>query len=67
MRRAVRAAVFVLMTALLRVAWHRSSPRSTPAGQPPLASLGPDGIAPVRDLFHADAGDVRLLLMLSPT
>ena len=67
MRRAIQTATFALMAALLMVAWYRSAPRSTPAGQPPLASLGPDGIAPVRDLFNASAGEVRLLLMLSPT
>ena len=67
MRQAIQSAMFVLMAAMLMVAWHRSAPRFAPAGQPPLASLGPDGIAPVRDLFNASAGDVRLLLMLSPT
>ncbi|HZI94912.1 MAG TPA: hypothetical protein VFE84_11755 [Patescibacteria group bacterium] len=67
MRRALQASLFVLMAAMLLVAWHRSAPRATPAGQPPLATLGPGDLAPVREIFNASAGDVRILLMLSPT
>ena len=67
MRKALYAAFFALMAALGQAAWHRNAPRVTPPSQPPLASLSPGDLWPVRDLFNSSADTVRILLMLSPT
>jgi hypothetical protein len=39
----------------------------TPAGQPPLQKLSPQNVAEVKSAFNATKGDVRVLLLLSPT
>lgn len=39
----------------------------TPAGQPALENLSPRNIAEIKNEFNAAKGDVRLLLLLSPT
>ena len=67
MRKTLHAAAFVLIAALALAAWLRSAPRATPPFQPPLASLSPGELGPVRELFNASTDAVRVLLMLSPT
>lgn len=59
------AAVVVVCVAVF--AWLRLAPRSVPAGQPPLATIGPDSLADFRAAFNASDGEVRVLAMLSPT
>ncbi|MGI8741505.1 MAG: hypothetical protein ACR2NN_02830 [Bryobacteraceae bacterium] len=39
----------------------------TPPGQPPLTALQPQNIGVIASAFNAAKGDVRLLLLLSPT
>jgi len=38
-----------------------------PSGQPPVEKLTPQNVAVIKDAFNAAKGDVRLLLLLSPT
>jgi hypothetical protein len=38
-----------------------------PSGQPALLSLTPRNVIEIKDEFNAAKGDVRLLLLLSPT
>lgn len=38
-----------------------------PSGQTPLQALTPQSIAGIKDAFNAAAGDVRVLVLLSPT
>jgi hypothetical protein len=38
-----------------------------PSGQPPLVRLTPENISQFEAAFNAAKGDVRLLLLLSPT
>jgi hypothetical protein len=38
-----------------------------PAGQPPLMSLTPSNFDRLRSTFNASSGEVRIVLLLSPT
>ena len=40
---------------------------SVPAGQPPLVDLTPQNLSTIEDAFNGAKGDVRLLVLLSPT
>ncbi len=44
-----------------------SSQQKVPAGQPSLASLTPENFDQLRAAFNAASGDVRVVLLLSPT
>ncbi len=39
----------------------------TPPGQPPLRSVTAQNVAEIKNEFNAAKGEVRLLLLLSPT
>jgi hypothetical protein len=56
-----------LVAVLSAVAWFKLAPREVPPGQPPLATLGPGSLSDLRATFDAGAGEIRLLVMLSPT
>ena len=45
--------------------WMKLAPRSVPSGQPAFATLGADSLPSFREAFNA--GEVRVLVMLSPT
>jgi len=47
--------------------WLRYAPRRVPQGQPPLATLSPGSLPAFRDVFNASEGQVRVLVLLSPT
>lgn len=59
--------IVAVAVALVCLAWLEWAPRRTPAGQPPLTILKPDSLPAFRAAFNASAGEVRILLMLSPT
>ncbi len=40
---------------------------STPQGQPPLVSLSPGDLTPIKTAFNASADSIRVVVMLSPT
>jgi hypothetical protein len=58
----VAALVAVLGTGAYFLAGHR-----VPAGQPPMVSLDSTSMAALRTDFNAAAGQVRVILLLSPT
>lgn len=64
-----RSALLTLLGLVLAgtaaLAWLGYGPRTTPAGQPPLSRLNDEG--EVLRAFNADAHQMRLLVMLSPT
>ena len=68
-RRALTLAAAVILPVAAGFAWIRLAPRSTPAGQPPLAIIGSnvEALSPLRDAVNAAADRDRLLLLLSPT
>jgi hypothetical protein len=64
-RRALALAVVVALVAAL--AWWQLGARVVPAGQPPLATLDTASVAALREDFNRAAGDVRVIVLLSPT
>jgi hypothetical protein len=52
---------------LLTVGWHFYRGKTVPAGQPALLSLTAQNFDELRKAFNASAGDVRVVLLLSPT
>jgi hypothetical protein len=52
---------------LLVVARHFHAGAAVPSGQQPLVSLTPDKIGQLRAAFNKASGDVRIVLLLSPT
>lgn len=52
---------------LLALGWYFYSGAKVPAGQPPLASLTSANFDQFRTAFNAASGEVRIVLLLSPT
>ncbi len=64
-----RLAVIGLLLALGLVAlgWHFYGGEKVPAGQPPLFWVTSTNFDQLRSAFNASAGEVRIVLLLSPT
>jgi hypothetical protein len=67
MRRVALAAAAIVLAAAAGLLWLRLAPRETPAGQPPLATLEPGSLDPLRAAFNLHTGKTRVLALLSPT
>jgi hypothetical protein len=59
--------IVVLVAGLLTLGWHFYGGEKVPAGQPPLASLTSSNFDQLRTAFNGASGDVRIVLLLSPT
>ncbi len=59
-------AVLVLI-GLLTLGRHFNSGGTVPAGQPPLVSITSTNFEQLRAAFNAASGEVRIVLLLSPT
>jgi hypothetical protein len=57
----------VVFVGLLALGWHFYGGEKVPAGQPPLVSLTPNNFEQLRTAFNRASGDVRVVLLLSPT
>lgn len=57
----------VILAALLAAGWHFYHGGVAPAGQPPLVSLTSINLDQLRTAFNAASGEVRIVLLLSPT
>ena len=57
----------VLAALLLAAGIYLYGGGETPSGQPPLRSLAAQNVAEIKNEFNAAKGEVRLLLLLSPT
>ena len=57
----------LVVVGLLILGWHFYGGAKVPAGQPPLISLTSANFDHLRADFNADAGQVRIVLLLSPT
>jgi len=64
MKRKPLAIAILLLAVAAWAAYYRYVPGRTPAGQPPLADLES---ASFDQQFRAASGDMRLLVLLSPT
>ena len=67
MKKRLSFTLFVVIAALLALSWHFHSPASVPAGQQPLTSLTLSNFDQLRAAFNAASGEVRIVLLLSPT
>jgi hypothetical protein len=66
--RKLRGTLLVLLIILgSAAAWWRYSPRTVPAGQPPLVTLDTASLSTLRDDFNRAGDDVRIIVLLSPT
>jgi len=59
--------VAFVIAALLVVGWRFYGGHTVPLGQAPLVSLPPNEIEQLRAAFNNASGDVRIVLLLSPT
>ena len=66
MKRLVIVAVLVL-AGLFALGWQYYGGTKVPAGQPPLVFLTSTNFDQLRTTFNASSGDVRVVLLLSPT
>lgn len=57
----------LICAGLFVLAWHYYGGTKVPAGQPPLVSLTSTNFEQLRTAFNAASGDVRIVLLLSPT
>jgi hypothetical protein len=64
--RLIILAIFVI-AALSALGWHFYGGEKVPAGQPPMVSLTPTNFGQLLTAFNSAAGDVRVVLLLSPT
>jgi hypothetical protein len=64
-RRAFSLTVLVALGAAF--VWWQFGTRIVPPGQPPLVTLDSTSVAALRDDFNRAAGDVRIVILLSPT
>jgi hypothetical protein len=57
----------LIVTVLFALGYHFYGGASVPAGQPPLVSLTSTNFDQLRAAFNAASGEVRIVLLLSPT
>jgi hypothetical protein len=63
----ITVAALLVVLGLLAVGRHYYAGSRVPAGQPALVSLGAQNFDQVRRAFNAAPGNVRIVLLLSPT
>lgn len=57
----------VLAAVLIAAALYLYAGRQTPSGQAPLQNITAQNVAEIKNDFNTAKGDVRVLLLLSPT
>jgi hypothetical protein len=67
MTKRVSVAAGLILAGLLALGWHYYGGTTVPPGQPPLASLTTENFGELRTAFNAGVGNVRVVLLLSPT
>ena len=67
MKKGLSILAVLVTVGLLALAWHYYGGAMVPAGQPPLASLTSANFDQFRTTFNAASGEVRIVLLLSPT
>ncbi len=66
-RRAVGLFVAVFVALVVALTWWEFGTRHVPTGQPPLVTLDSASVAALRDSFNQAVGDVRIIVLVSPT
>lgn len=67
MNRRLSIIAVLAFVGLLILSWHFYGGTAVPAGQPPLVSLTSRNFDQLRAEFNAASGEVRIVLLLSPT
>jgi hypothetical protein len=67
MKKSLRIVAVLGILVLAVLGWHYYGGHRVPTGQPPLVALTPDNFDQLRTTFNAAPGQVRIILLLSPT
>lgn len=67
MKKRLSILAVLVLVGLLALGRHFYSARAVPAGQPPLVSLTSTNFDQLRAAFNSASGEVRIVLLLSPT
>jgi hypothetical protein len=67
MKNRLSLTLFVTIAGLLVLSWHFYSPSRVPLGQQPLTSLTLSNFEQLLTAFNAASGEVRVVVLLSPT
>ena len=59
--------VVIVVIAGAGFAWLLHAPRRSPAGQPALSSLDASSLPAFREAFNASVGELRVVVLFSPT
>jgi hypothetical protein len=57
----------ILLLIIGAASWYLLTGHKTPAQQQPLADLNPESLPALKAEFNRSSGDVRVVLLLSPT
>jgi hypothetical protein len=67
MKKRLSILAVLVVGGLLALGWRFYHGEKVPAGQPPLVSLTSSNFGQLRSAFNAASGEVRIVLLLSPT
>jgi hypothetical protein len=67
MKRLLSILAVLVLIGLLALGRHFYSGKTVPVGQPPLVSITSTNFDQLRSAFNAASGEVRIVLLLSPT
>lgn len=67
MKRSLSILALLAIVGFLVLGWHFYGGARVPAGQPPLMLLTSSNFDRLRTSFNAASGEVRIVLLLSPT
>jgi hypothetical protein len=67
MKKPLSILALLALGGLVVIGWHFYGGARVPAGQPPLESLASSNFDQLRTAFNVASGEVRIVLLLSPT
>jgi hypothetical protein len=67
MKKPLGILALLALVGVLVLGWHFYGGARVPAGQPPLVWLTPSNFDQLPTAFNAASGEVRIVLLLSPT
>jgi hypothetical protein len=67
MKKQLSILAVLVVVGLLALGWHFYGGQRVPAGQPALVSLTSNNFDELRAAFNGASGQVRIVLLLSPT
>lgn len=67
MKKCLTILAAVILVGLITLGWHYHGGQTVPTGQPPLVLLTSTNFDELQTAFNAAVGEVRIVLLLSPT